>query len=505
MGLNNSVHLFAWFITYFLQFTLIMSIVTFILHYGKILTHTNPWLMFLLLEIYACATICFSFLISSLYSKAKLAAACAGILYFLSYVPCMYISIREDVAYELIPWWTKTLACMLSTSAFGIASKYIAFYENDGAGLQWANIDKSPVENDEYNCWNAVLVMIADCFLYLILAWYIENVNPSFGIPLPWNYPFKVRASYFILFYFLSNFRIKKYFKKLSYWMGTNPQPKQPEEVCEIASDISSRNRHRRSGGRLWLRPFVWLARKLKLTGRYQVISYMDSDQAKLLRNSRRLLDGGEDTSSSSSHQATSSKNRRSHRNANLTRLNELRMGLFEPEPSNLAVGVAIRNLTKRYSDSKLAVDNLSVNFFESQITSFLGHNGAGKTTTISMLTGLIPATSGHAMIYGRDTRTEINNIRNNLGLCPQHNILFDKLTVEEHLWFYAKLKQMNDGSIGELIETMLRDTGLKKKRNNMVSSLSGGMQRKLSVGIAFVGEANLVILDEPVNKKINF
>ena len=192
MGLNNSVHLFAWFITYFLQFTLIMSIVTFILHFSKILTHSNPWLILMLLEIYACATICFSFLISSLYSKAKLAAACAGILYFLSYVPCMYISIREDVAYELIPWWAKTLACMLSTSAFGIASKYIAFYENDGAGLQWANIDKSPVENDEYNCLNAMIVMCADCFLYLILAWYIENVNPSYGIPLPWNYPFKV-------------------------------------------------------------------------------------------------------------------------------------------------------------------------------------------------------------------------------------------------------------------------------------------------------------------------
>lgn len=251
-----------------------------------------------------------------------------------------------------------------------------------------------------------------------------------------------------------------------------------------------------------WRRPFDWLCLKLKLlTGRSPIISHMESDQAKLLRN--RLLGGGEtaDDEPSSSSSPNSFKNRRSNRAINnSTRLEELRMGcLFEPEPSNLPVGVAIRQLTKRYSDSKLAVDNLSVNFFESQITSFLGHNGAGKTTTISMLTGLIPATSGHAMIYGRDTRTDINEIRKNLGLCPQHNILFDKLTVEEHLWFYAKLKQMNDVSIGELIETMLRDTGLKKKRNNMVSSLSGGMQRKLSVGIAFVGEANLVILDEPV------
>jgi ATP-binding cassette, subfamily A (ABC1), member 2 len=81
---------------------------------------------------------------------------------------------------------------------------------------------------------------------------------------------------------------------------------------------------------------------------------------------------------------------------------------------------------------------------------------------------------------------------------CPQHNVLFDKLTVEEHLWFYAKLKHMNDSSIQTLIENMLRDTGLKKKRHNLINTLSGGMQRKLSVAIAFVGDANLVILDEP-------
>lgn len=263
------------------------------------------------------------------------------------------------------------------------------------------------------------------------------------------------------------------------------------------------------------LKPIRWISSKLKLN-RYQPISYTDSEQAKFLRRfgasaSAAAIDDDHITSSSPPSSPNSSfKSRRSVTGRNqsttkssLSRLEELRLGLFEPEPSNLPVGVSIRNLTKRYSDSKLAVDNLSLNFYENQITSFLGHNGAGKTTTISMLTGLIPATSGHAVIYDRDTRTDINSIRSNLGLCPQHNILFDKLTVEEHLWFYAKLKQMNDHSIDELIETMLRDTGLKKKRNNMVNSLSGGMQRKLSVGIAFVGEANLVILDEPVSENI--
>lgn len=278
---------------------------------------------------------------------------------------------------------------------------------------------------------------------------------------------------------------------KISYWLGSTSQQKPPQ--IEMENKRTS----------FFLRPINWLVEKLKL-GRYQSISHTESDQAKLLRN--RLLAHTSDDSSPLGEQEklpNSFKNRRFQRNqsskSSLTRLDELRQGLFEPEPSNLNIGVAIRNLTKRYSDSKLAVDNLNLNFYENQITSFLGHNGAGKTTTISMLTGLIPATSGYAMIYDRDTRTDINMIRSNLGLCPQHNILFDKLTVEEHLWFYAKLKQMNDGSINELIENMLRDTGLKKKRNNMVNSLSGGMQRKLSVGIAFVGDANLVILDEPV------
>ena len=73
------------------------------------------------------------------------------------------------------------------------------------------------------------------------------------------------------------------------------------------------------------------------------------------------------------------------------------------------------------------AVDNLNMKLYEGQITSFLGHNGAGKTTTMSLLTGLFPSTSGTAYIYGSDIHTDMERIRTSLGLCPQHNILFDK------------------------------------------------------------------------------
>ncbi|XP_028271340.1 LOW QUALITY PROTEIN: ATP-binding cassette sub-family A member 1-like [Parambassis ranga] len=171
----------------------------------------------------------------------------------------------------------------------------------------------------------------------------------------------------------------------------------------------------------------------------------------------------------------------------------------MEEEPTHLEPGVYIENLVKVYRHGKkLAVDGLTLGFYEGQITSFLGHNGAGKTTTMSILTGLFPPTSGTAYILGRDIRTELSAIRQSLGVCPQHNVLFSMLTVEEHIWFYARLKGLSEEQVKGEIEQILQDTGLPHKRSSRTSTLSGGMQRKLSVALAFVGGSKVVILDEP-------
>lgn len=90
---------------------------------------------------------------------------------------------------------------------------------------------------------------------------------------------------------------------------------------------------------------------------------------------------------------------------------------------------------------SKVAVDGLSLQMYKGQITALLGHNGAGKTTTMSILTGLFPPTSGSAHINGHSILTDMDAIRESLGLCPQHNVLFDRLTVKEHLEFFINLK----------------------------------------------------------------
>ncbi|NWY44969.1 ABCA1 protein, partial [Sylvia atricapilla] len=172
---------------------------------------------------------------------------------------------------------------------------------------------------------------------------------------------------------------------------------------------------------------------------------------------------------------------------------------LVEEPPAELQPGVSIRNLVKVYGSSgRAAVNGLSLDFYEGQITSFLGHNGAGKTTTMSILTGLLPPTSGTAYILGWDIRSDIDSIRKSMGMCPQHNVLFDILTVEEHIWFYGRLKGLSEQQVQEEMEQLLQDTGLPHKRREQTRNLSGGMQRKLSVAIAFVGGSRVVILDEP-------
>ena len=161
-------------------------------------------------------------------------------------------------------------------------------------------------------------------------------------------------------------------------------------------------------------------------------------------------------------------------------------------------IGIRIVDLFKEFKQlgqTKTAVDNLNLNIYEGQITVLLGHNGAGKSTTISMITGICEPTSGTVLINDKDIVTNTKEARSVLGYCPQHNLLFEDLTVYEHLKFFSKLKQNFDENE---INKMLELTNLADKRNALAKTLSGGMKRKLSVAIAFIGGSKTVILDEP-------
>ncbi|XP_061279370.1 phospholipid-transporting ATPase ABCA7 isoform X3 [Bos javanicus] len=172
---------------------------------------------------------------------------------------------------------------------------------------------------------------------------------------------------------------------------------------------------------------------------------------------------------------------------------------LVEEAPPGLIPGVSIRGLEKRFAGNpQPALCGLSLDFYQGHITAFLGHNGAGKTTTMSILSGLFPPTAGSASVLGHDVRTSMVAIRPCLGVCPQYNVLFDLLTVDEHIWFYGRLKGLSAAAVGPEQDRLLQDMGLIPKRHAQTHHLSGGMQRKLSVAIAFVGGSQVVILDEP-------
>lgn len=171
----------------------------------------------------------------------------------------------------------------------------------------------------------------------------------------------------------------------------------------------------------------------------------------------------------------------------------------IEPEPQTLPIGISLHSIRKEFG-SKIAVHNLNLNFYEGHVTALLGHNGAGKTTTMSMLTGLYGATSGSIFIYGNDIRTDLNKIRQSMGVCMQYDVLFNYLTTKEHLLLYAQIKapHWSKEKLMNEVKKTLEETGLYNHRHKKACALSGGMRRKLSICIAFIGGSKAVIMDEP-------
>jgi len=162
---------------------------------------------------------------------------------------------------------------------------------------------------------------------------------------------------------------------------------------------------------------------------------------------------------------------------------------------------VFINDLVKNYNSKapKPAVNHLSLTLYESQITALLGHNGAGKTSTVSILTGLYPPTSGDVSIYGHSVVDELAKARHSIGICPQHDVLFDRLTVMEHLRFFSKIKGMAFDD--RILRAKALELGLTEDQlRTTASALSGGNKRKLSVAIALVGDPKFLILDEPTS-----
>lgn len=177
----------------------------------------------------------------------------------------------------------------------------------------------------------------------------------------------------------------------------------------------------------------------------------------------------------------------------------------FEKAPKMLRIGLSIRNLCKTFhtNSSKIrqiyAVRNVSLDAYYSQILVLLGHNGAGKTTLIDIISGHNHKTSGQVYIDGYSIDSDPDEARRRVGFCPQFDVLFERLTVYEHLYFYGVVKGARSGLRRE-IESLLQQSGLDVHRNKLSKTLSGGYKRKLSLAIAMIADSKVLILDEPTS-----
>ncbi|NWQ92203.1 ABCAA protein, partial [Burhinus bistriatus] len=176
-----------------------------------------------------------------------------------------------------------------------------------------------------------------------------------------------------------------------------------------------------------------------------------------------------------------------------------------EPVPPEFMGKEAIRlsNVKKAYKkkDKKTeALRGLSLNIYEGQITALLGHSGAGKTTLLNVLSGFTWPSEGSATIYNCKL-SEIGDrdeIREMIGICPQFNIQFEVLTVKENLKTFAEIKGIKSKEVDQEVQNILELLDISGIQDTQAKKLSGGQKRKLSIGIAMLGNPQVLLLDEP-------
>ncbi|MBB6217174.1 ABC-2 type transport system ATP-binding protein [Anaerosolibacter carboniphilus] len=158
---------------------------------------------------------------------------------------------------------------------------------------------------------------------------------------------------------------------------------------------------------------------------------------------------------------------------------------------------VEIKNLTKKYGPLT-AVDNISLNIETGDLYGLLGPNGAGKSTTISVISTFIQPTSGDVLVGSHSVLTKPSAVRKLIGLVPQDIALYPTLTARENLSFFGKLYGLRGKDLLKKVDKILETVGLYDRSNEKINTYSGGMKRRINIGVGLMNDPKLLILDEP-------
>jgi len=144
------------------------------------------------------------------------------------------------------------------------------------------------------------------------------------------------------------------------------------------------------------------------------------------------------------------------------------------------------------------AVKGVNIEIQRGEVFSLLGPNGAGKSTTISMISGLLRPTQGDAVVLGHSIIREPQAAKAALGVVPQEIALYEDLSARENLTFWGKMYGLRGGALKKRVDQILEIVGLTDRQKGRVEKFSGGMKRRLNIGIALMHEPDVVIMDEP-------
>ena len=158
---------------------------------------------------------------------------------------------------------------------------------------------------------------------------------------------------------------------------------------------------------------------------------------------------------------------------------------------------IQAKGLTKDYG-AKRAVDNLNLEIANGELFALLGINGAGKTTSIKMLSGLTQPTAGEALLLGDSMTHDSARAKAHNGISPQETAVARNLTVLENLAFMARVYGANAKTADKKANDIAAQLGLSDVGKAKAKTLSGGMQRRLSIGMALISEPKILFLDEP-------
>ena len=445
MGMSEGTYFLSYFVEYFIVNIIYAFAVGFV---SKLTFNKIPYMYFVLyLWLFGLNVFALAFFSQSFMDTTRLALIVSCLIYCLMlFVSAAVYDDKIKKTYKIVAALLPPVNLLLGAFTFGEFERMFYPFKTKDVSENYLN----------YSLSTCYIMFTADFFIYLFLGYYLQNVIPhEYGVAKPW---------YFL---FLP-----------SYWCGDCCSKKNKNKSDEKNFEENLQNKDN------------YEIKKIDDIN-YNNVNNLDTEKAHV--NINKIIEEDENNydkiSNNSIFDDNPHKGDLDFQNEDIYRDKNKKNDVF-----------MLRDVTKVYGDGKMACNKISFNLFRNEIFALLGRNGAGKTSLINVLIGMFNATSGSAIYKENNILEEENMVqfRNKLGICPQHDILFPKLTVREHLEMFCYFKGFDINKIKDEVDNTLKDFRIHDIENILAGTLSAGQRRKLSIAISVIGGSEVIFLDEP-------